>query len=108
MCNDFIQTAYELEIIQGDSFELYLSINDVNYADIDNIYFTSSELKINKKFELVDSDFILILSSEETLALSPIISTDYDITVYFNDSTVKTVQYRGRIKVYEKTNKVTL
>lgn len=104
MCNNTI----ELEIIQGDSFELYLSIADVDYTDIKDIYFTSAELHINTKFELKNGDYILNIPAELTSTLLPVISTDYDITVYFTDNKVKTVKYRGKIKVYEKTNKVVL
>lgn len=97
----------EIVIIQGDTCQKNVSISGVMLSNIDSVYFSCAKLNITKQLEYDEtiSKFVFYLTPEETSSLKPIV-TDFDITVKFNTSTIKTGVYRGKIMVLEKNNSV--
>lgn len=94
-----------LEIIQGDTFGLTIKLENVDLDTIEKVYFTCDTLKISKEFERRDDAYYLEISCEETCNLNKIVCC-YDITAFFVGNKVKTVEYRGTIRILEKVNKV--
>lgn len=105
MTYDRCQT--DIIIIQGDTYQKNVSIEGVYLDSIEGVYFSCGKLKLSKKlpYDSTIGRFTLILTSEETTALKPIV-TDYDITVKFFDSKIRTGLYRGKLIVSEKNNPV--
>ena len=99
----------EISIIQGDSYEATLEISGLtNVSIVDKCVFSSSYLGICKELNLSSSDeakYILSFTAEETSKMEPSIS-DFDITIFFTDDSVATVIYQGKIKIFNKKNKV--
>lgn len=96
-----------IEIIQGDTLDLEVSILGLEEYDlVNNIYFTSEKLGIKKELTKISNDtFILNFTSEETKNLQKGIYS-YDLTIYFNEEKVDTTIYNGSIIVFEKENKI--
>lgn len=95
----------EIKIIQGDTCNVTVRFSNVDISLIKKVYFSCKELEITKELMLVDDRYVLELSCNETCDLKKTICC-YDLTVYFQDESVKTVEYRGRLTVLEKYNKV--
>lgn len=96
-----------IEIIQGDTYQKNVLIENVDLSLIEGVYFSCKELNICQKLEY-DNDinrFVFLLTANQTKDLNPIY-TDYDITIKFNDSKIKTVSYRGSCSILPKINKV--
>lgn len=98
----------DIVIIQGDTYQANVTVEGVeDLSVIENVYFSCSKLNLTKElsFDQDTTTYVLLLSSEETSALKAM-TTDFDITVKFFDSKVKTGLYRGKIIVCDKNNPV--
>ncbi len=105
----------EIVIIQGDTYQKSVQILRCNNGThevispelIDSVIITSSKLNINKilGYDSQNKKYILNLQSSETALFSPQITT-YDITVKFTDQKIKTLCYKGQIRVMEKVNAI--
>lgn len=96
-----------LEIIQGDTFSLTIRLENVDLDTIDKVYFSCNELGICKEFVRNEDVFELDISCDETCNFEELICC-YDLTVKFIGNKTKTIEYRGKLTVLEKVNKVTL
>ena len=99
----------EIIIIQGDSYQAELNINGlVDISVVDKCIFSSDYLGICKALELSSdlNKYVLKFTSEETSKMLPSIAS-FDITLFFKDTNVATVIYKGDIKILDKKNKVT-
>lgn len=94
-------------VIQGDTYQKSVIIENVDSELIDDIYISCKDLGINKQLEYDNENdkFVFTLTSQETINLKSM-TTTFDITVYFKDSKVKTVSYKSNIQVLPKTNAV--
>lgn len=104
--HDTCQT--DIVIIQGDTYQANVTVEGVeDLAVIENVYFSCSKLEMTKEltFDPETETYVLLLSSEETSALYPQ-TTNFDITVKFFDSKIKTGLYRGKLIVCDKNNPV--
>jgi len=103
----------EIVIIQGDSYQKSVQILKCNHGEheiiphelIDKVIITSKSLNINKELAYDDENkkYLLNLTSSETASFKPQI-TNYDLTVIFTDSKIKTICYNGQVKILEKSN----
>lgn len=94
-----------IEIIQGDSYQLNITLEGVELETISNIYFSSNSLDITKELVKEQDVFQLILASNETLNFK-IGIFDYDLTIKFVDAKIKTIIYRSLISILPKINEV--
>ena len=94
-----------ITIIQGDTYECEVSIEGVLVEIIDKIYFSSNQLNVCKELEKRDGKFVLKFTPEETMKFETG-NLSYDFTIYFVDKTIQTVQYKARISILPKVNKV--
>lgn len=94
-----------LRLIQGDVFELNITILDYDKTlEIEEMYFSCQEEKVIKKFEKVgDNEFYIVIPSEETRKFVPTI-TDFDVTVKFFDGEDLTFLFEGKIEILKKRN----
>jgi hypothetical protein len=97
----------DLELVQGDTFLLNVTLENVDLDQIEKVYFSCKELCLCKEFVRNGDVFELEISCDETCNLNKTICC-YDITAVLAGNKVKTVEYRGTIQVLEKTNKVIL
>lgn len=97
----------EIMVIQGDSYEKNVVVKNANLFSIRNIYITCDKLGICQDLQYNDEigKWVFYLSAEQTAQLREI-TTDYDITIVFTDTKVKTVSYEALFTVLAKTNKV--
>ncbi len=97
----------DIVIIQGDTYQKNVIVDGVFLSAIEGVYFSCGKLNLSKKLEFDGSinKFVLILSSEETASLKPVV-TDYDITVKFEGNKVQTGVFRGKLIVSEKNNPI--
>lgn len=103
-------TGTELTLVKGDSLTVTVEIEGVAAADISHIYFSVRDV--------VTDEFTYDNASETWIMTIPATSTDnaeytvgkhsYDVTVYFANSTVTTIIYKGLLTVYAKDNVVDL
>ena len=97
MCNS------DIEIIKGDTLPISIIV-DEGIELIEEIYFTSSSLGINRKANYIEENiYQLIISSEETQEFKERFAT-YDITAILKNTHIKTTIYNGYIYIYEKEN----
>lgn len=98
----------KIEIIQGDSYTRNITIQGVDIALIEGIYFSCESLDICKKLEYNNEQnkYILSFTSEETSNIDKF-EGNYDITIKFIDDKINTVQYQSPIIIKKKNNKVT-
>ena len=97
----------DIQIIQGDTYQKNVLIENVDLSLIEGVYFSCSKLDITQKLEYDNNieRYVFILTADETKDLTPIY-TDYDITIKFTDDKIKTVSYRGGFCVLPKTNEI--
>lgn len=103
-----VEGSKGIVVVQGDSYQKNLIVEDIDPITIDAIYISSRDLKISKQL-VYDGDthkYVFTLSPQETENLQSM-STTFDITIYFADGNVKTISYKARIEVLPKINKVT-
>lgn len=101
-------TGTELTLIKGDSLTVTVEITGVTTNDVDHIYFSVRDV--------VTDEFTYDNASEKWILTIPATSTDnaeytvgkhsYDVTVYFSNSTVNTIIYKGLLTIYAKDNVV--
>lgn len=96
---------HEITIVQGDDYSCELEIKNAQSDDIE-IYFSCNKLNLCRKlvYDEMYNSYVLTLSSEETMNFEKGIY-DYDFTIKVVES-IKTIQYKSRITILEKTNKV--
>lgn len=95
----------KITIIQGDSYERYITIETGENNLIEGVYFSSEKLGISKKLIERNNIYIIRLTPEETSIL-PVVNTTYDLTIKFQEEKVNTVQYQETISILRKNNKV--
>lgn len=101
-------TGTELTLVKGDSLTVTVEIEGVAAADVDHIYFSVRDV--------VTDEFTYDNASETWILTIPAADTDnneytvgkhsYDVTVYFANSTVTTIIYKGLLTIYAKDNVV--
>ena len=96
-----------LKLIQGDSFQVNVTLDNVDNLIIDSIIFSCSALGLCKKLEHDLNKWVFKLTSSETKNFPKFIG-DYDLTIKFIDGNTTTVIYRNSIEVLPKTNDITL
>ena len=96
-----------LRLIQGDVFELNITILDYDKVpEIEEMYFSCLEENIIKKFEKVtENEFYMVIPSAETKSFVPNI-TNFDVTVKFFDGEDLTFLFEGKIEILKKRNKI--
>lgn len=96
----------EIIIIQGDSFQMTVTVEGLSAEVIDSVLFSCEKLNLCKELTITeDGAYLLSFESSETKSWETITAT-YDLTVRFSDSKIKTVIHNSSFKVIEKTNKV--
>ena len=95
----------KITIIQGDSYERYITIEGIDLDLIEGVYFSSAKLNCSKKLFLKNTDYVLSFTPEETMSF-PVFNTNYDLTIKFVGNKVNTVQHHSIITILPKTNKV--
>jgi hypothetical protein len=95
-----------IEIIKGDSLHLNLTFENLDLSLISHVYFSSRNI-ITKEFiyDEFEENYRLEIMATESEDF-PAGRHSYDITVYFIDSGVKTVQRKGPFIVLTKDNRV--
>lgn len=99
-----IKGQKQIKVIQGDSYQLNVSVTNAS-GTIDHIVVSSKKLNIKKTltFDSENNKYIFKLTAEET-ANFPVLTTDYDLTIFFTDENVQTIAYKAEIVVLPKTN----
>jgi hypothetical protein len=95
-----------IEIIKGDSLHLNLTFENLDIELISHVYFSSRNI-ITKEFvydEFEENYRLEIMPSESEDF--PAGRHSYDITVYFIDNGVRTVQRKGPLVILTKDNRV--
>lgn len=97
----------DIVIIQGDTYQKNVIIEGVYTDIIEGVYFSCGKLNLTQKlsFNSQFNHFELILSSEQTATLKPVV-TDFDITVKLQNDKVTTGLYRGKLIVLDKNNPI--
>lgn len=105
------KAAPGIEIIQGDTcIEEFVINKDGQSLDdsfIESVFFTVKDLNINKTLTY-DADrnaFVLLIDSADT-ATYQCMRSNYDLTVFFREGSIKTAIFNSSFNVYEKKNKV--
>lgn len=93
----------KLKLIKGDTLSLNISFTEVDIDLIDKVYFTCEQQNLKQEFTLQDDQFMLNIGPERTSLLKEITS-DYDITIIFNNGETITSVYREGFMVLPKTN----
>jgi hypothetical protein len=95
-----------ITIVKGDSLHINLAFENLDLDLISHVYFSSRNIT-TKEFiydEFEENYRLEILASESEDF--PAGKYSYDITVYFIDNGVKTVQRKGPFVILTKDNKV--
>lgn len=97
----------EIKIIQGDSYQKNIIIENVDKQYISNVYISCDKLNICKELEYINetNKFRLYITRQETESFEKGLY-DYDITIKFVQDVVKTIPYRASFVVLPKINKV--
>lgn len=100
-----------LEIIQGDTFCANIVFKtdgqEIDHSVIDNIYFTSKDLNIQKVliYDDIQDKWQLFLSSQETSIFKVGVFT-FDLTIKWLDNEIKTPVYQSSVRICKKNNEV--
>jgi hypothetical protein len=97
-----------ITIVKGDSLDINLTFENLDAELISHVYFSSRNI-ITKEFiysEEEESYSLRILPEESEIFEEGKFS--YDITVYFIDDGVKTVQRKGPFIIFSKDNTVNI
>lgn len=96
-----------LEIIQGDTFDLEIELEDVDVLTIDKIIFSSATLNVKYEAQWSDEEnvYLVSLTAKDTAEFEPM-KASYDITVLFVNNKVSTARYNGVLIVKEKVNEI--
>ena len=99
----------EIMIVVGDSYDLKIYFNNIDFSLIEDLFFTCSKLNISKKFyaQSIDDDnfYILSFNPMETEEFTPCV-TDYDLTIKLTSGYTETISYRSKLKISPKTNPI--
>lgn len=95
----------EITLIQGDTLEKQIILKNVDVTTIEAVYFSCKELNLCRECIRTGEIFKLEISCEETCQFKTQ-TCCYDITIKFKGDKIKTIVYRGRIKVLPKVNEV--
>lgn len=104
-----IETNF-LEIIQGDTYSLRVSMSEDDIEDVESIVWTCSDVglvaelvrdDITKDDGTIDYGFSVTLSSNDTEQLEAM-RTVYNITITYNNDSIETGIYQGLMRIYEK------
>ena len=99
-----------LEIIQGDTYSLRVSMDKDEIENVDSVVWTCSDVGLIAELErndLTDSDgkidygFDVTLTSQQTSQLDAM-RTVYNITITYTDDSIETGVYQGLMRIYEK------
>jgi hypothetical protein len=104
--DNMVNDETTITIVKGDSLHLNLTFENLDLSLVSHVYFSSRNI-ITKEFIYDDEEEnyrleILAVESEEF----PAGKYSYDITVYFTDDGVKTVQRKGPFVILTKDNRV--
>lgn len=96
----------EITIVQGDTYNCEVELENFNLDVEVEIYFSCKELNICKKLIYDDfyKSYILTLLPEETKNF-PKGVYDYDYTIKISTA-IKTIQYKSTMVILEKNNEV--
>ena len=97
----------KIEIIQGDSYQKNVVIENVQHEFIDSVYISCKGLNICQQltYSSQRDKYTFFLTRQETTDL-PNGTYDYDLTIKFMDDIVKTIPYRESLVILPKLNKV--
>ena len=99
-----------LEIIQGDTYYLRVSMSEDDIEDVESVEWTSSDIGLDvnlERHDLVNDDgtidygYDITLSSDTTEDFEPM-RTVYCITITYNDESIETGIYNGLMRIYSK------
>lgn len=95
-----------ITIVKGDSLDINLTFENLDSDLISHVYFSSRNI-ITKEFIYAEEDdsYRLRILPEESEEFAQG-NFSYDITVYFMDDGVKTVQRKGPFVILSKDNAV--
>lgn len=101
---------FELLLIQGDYASFLFELTDQNdepLTDIENVIFSSKQLKLSKTLTKVsETTYALIFENAETSVMTPVKCT-YDLTVEFSiNASPVTVVYKAKFIVLKKENAI--
>lgn len=100
-----VKGSSDIEIVQGDTLNLTISLLNVDKQNVQELWFSCQSLGVKDQFTYQDSCCKWVFFYENTSEWALGVTT-YDITVVFIDGSVKTIQYKGSLRVLEKTNKI--
>ncbi len=97
----------EIRIIQGDSYQKNVIIENVEPSLIVAVYFSSNKLNVCKQldYDSENNKYKLFLTRQETALFEKGVY-DYDITIKFERDVVRTIPYRTSLTILPKVNKV--
>lgn len=104
-----IETNF-LEIIQGDTYSLRVSMSEDDIEDVDSVVWTCSDVGLVAELQrddiinddgTIDYGFSVTLSSNDTEQLEAM-RTVYNITITYNNDSIETGIYQGLMRIYEK------
>ena len=95
----------QISIIQGDSYQKNIVITNVDTELIESVVFSCKTLNLTRELtkSLIGNKYELYFTATETLAFS-VFNSNYDLTVKFKDSKIKTIVYNSFIEVLPKNN----
>jgi hypothetical protein len=95
-----------ITIVKGDNLHINLTFENLDLDLISHVYFSSRNI-ITKEFtyDNEEENYRLEILASESEDF-PAGKHSYDITVYFIDNGVKTVQRKGPLVILTKDNKV--
>lgn len=106
MAANIISGTPDIRIVQGDTYQKEFYFTNVDISLIDSVNFSCKALNLFKKLDKINMKYFLLnFTSEETKVLQPF-QGNYDITVTFIDSKVKTVLYDSFIEILSKNNPI--
>lgn len=113
-----MSSTEEVRIVKGDTLNLTLNFTNSTGLVIDHIYFSCRNILtrdfiyeppvLNSEGAVIAPAYYRLTAGAAETALWPAGRTSYDITIYFGNNTVHTVQYKGALVVLSKDNAVNL
>lgn len=102
-----IKGNQDIRIIQGDSYQRNVILENATPESIEGIYISCKALSFTKQlvYDDIDDKYVFHLAAEETEQFKPT-DTHYDMTIYFVDKNVKTLSYKARFVILPKINVV--
>lgn len=101
-----------ISVIQGDTLRKCFTFLDAQGSALDElaisaVWFTSAGLTIGRglEYDSAEGGWILTITARETAALPPV-AASYDLTVEFTGGLVRTMVYKGNVRILKKENPV--